>query len=200
VIAARPGNYLVAFPSFEYLEMLAPRIARLAGYEVLKQERRMSDAERAAVLARLGDYRGPGDSRVRPVLLLAVQGGAFTEGVDLPGEMCIGAIVVGPGLPRWSFERELVRAHFDRVYGRGFEYAYLYPAMSRVIQTAGRVIRTATDVGVVALVGDRFATDRYASLFPRDWYQRTPRELITSDPYSALRKFWAVVSPPPPGR
>ncbi|MBI3726568.1 ATP-dependent DNA helicase [bacterium] len=206
VVAARPGNYLAAFPSFEYLEMLAPRVASLPGFEVLRQERRTSDAERAAILARLQEYKGPPGRAGRggapptqdrparpPVLLLAVQGGVFTEGVDYPGEMCVGAIIVGPGLPRWSFERELVKTHFDRVYGRGFEYAYLYPGMSRVIQAAGRVIRTATDVGVVALVGDRFATERYASLFPRDWFVRHPRELVASDPYSDLVRFWARV-------
>ena len=195
VVAARSGNYIACFPSFEYLEMCAPRLTSLPGYEVVKQERRMSDAERAAVLDRLKEFH-PGGARL-PVLLLAVQGGAFTEGVDYPGEMCIGAIVVGPGLPRWSFERELVRAHFERSYGKGFEYAYLFPGMSRVIQAAGRVIRTATDAGIVALVGDRFATERYASLFPRDWYVRHPRELVTRDPYGALRRFWSGLEEKP---
>jgi DNA excision repair protein ERCC-2 len=192
VVAARSGNYLVAFPSFEYLEMLAPRLLDLPGFEVVKQKKSMSDPERAQVLARLAQFRGPGREGPPPVLLLAVQGGVFTEGIDLPGEMCIGAIVVGPGLPRLSFERELVKAHFDRVYGRGFEYAYLFPGMSRVIQAAGRVIRTATDVGVVALVGDRFAQERYTALFPRDWYVKRPRELVTDDPYGELRRFWAA--------
>ena len=86
--------------------------------------------------------------------------------------------------------RELIQAHFQRVYGRGFDYAFLYPGMSRVIQAAGRVIRTPTDEGVVVLVGDRFATDRYATLFPRDWYERHPRELVTHDPYGDLVRFW----------
>src|SRR5712692_9115800 len=102
--------------------MLAARLPSVPGFDVIKQERRMSDAERQAVLDRLKEFQGPGRSARPPVLLLAVQGGAFTEGVDYPGEMCVGAIVVGPGLPKWSFERELVRAHFERVYGRGFEY------------------------------------------------------------------------------
>lgn len=193
VIAARPGNYLVAFPSFEYLEMLAPRIQDIPGFEVVKQKKSMSDPERTAVLSRLGQFRGPGKDGPLPVILLAVQGGVFTEGVDLPGEMCIGAIIVGPGLPRLSFERELVKTHFDRVYGRGFEYAYLFPGMSKVIQAAGRVIRTATDVGVVALVGDRFAQERYTHLFPRDWFVKGPRELVTHDPYGELKRFWAGV-------
>jgi Rad3-related DNA helicase len=99
-------------------------------------------------------------------------------------------------LPSFRFERELVKAHFERLYGKGFEYAYLFPGMSRVIQAAGRVIRTATDTGVVALVGDRFATERYASLFPRDWYVRHPRELVTRDPYGTLTRFWAGLDQP----
>ncbi len=198
VVAARPGNYLVAVPSFEYLEMLAPRLVDLPGFLVVRQRKSMSDAERAAVLARLGQFLGPGRGGPPPVLLLAVQGGVFTEGIDLPGELCVGAIVVGPGLPRLSFERELVKAHFDRAYGRGFEYAYLYPGMSRVIQAAGRVIRTETDVGVVALVGDRFAQERYTSLFPRDWFVRNPRELVTQDPYGDLCRFWSSVDRPRP--
>lgn len=193
VLASRPGNYIACFPSFEYLEMLAPSLGDVPGYEVIRQDRRMRDAERAAVLARLAAFKGPGAGGPPPLLLLAVQGGIFTEGVDYPGEMCVGAIVVGPGLPKVSFERELVRGYFDRVYGRGFEYAYLYPGMSRVIQSAGRVIRTATDKGVVVLVGDRFATDRYSSLFPGDWYARDPRELVTDDPYGELVKFWAAL-------
>ena len=157
----------------------------------------MSEAERQAVIARLAAFKGPGMASPPPVLLLAVQGGIFTEGVDYPGEMCVGVIVVGPGLPRLSFERELVKGHFDRVYGRGFEYAYLYPGMSRVIQAAGRVIRTATDKGVVVLVGDRFATPRYTSHFPRDWYVDDPRELVTDDPYGELTRFWATVDARP---
>src|SRR5690606_12994541 len=92
-----------------------------------------------------------------------------------------------------DLERELVQAHFQRVYGRGFEYAFLYPGMSKVIQAAGRVIRTETDRGVVVLVGERFATPRYTGLFPRDWYRRHPRELICPDPYGELRAFWEAM-------
>src|SRR5438477_185650 len=103
--------------------------------------------------------------------------------------MCVGVIVVGFGLSRFLFECELVKGHFDHVYKHSFEYTYLYPNMSRVIQAAGRVIRTATDKAVVVLVGDRFATARYASHFPLDWYVIDPRELVTVDPYDELTHF-----------
>jgi DNA excision repair protein ERCC-2 len=188
VLASRPGNYLVCCPSFEYLTKLAPRLEHVPGFAVLAQPRSLDEAGRAEVLARLRE--GAEGSRP-PVVLLAVQGGIFTEGVDYPGPLCVGAIIVGPGLPRLSFERELIQAHFQRVYGRGFDYAFLDPGMSRVIQAAGRVIRTPTDEGVVVLVGDRFATERYASLFPRDWYERHPRELVSHDPYGELVRFWS---------
>ncbi|MGE0710278.1 MAG: helicase C-terminal domain-containing protein [Planctomycetota bacterium] len=188
VVAARPGNYLVCCPSFRYLGALADRIFELPGFHSIRQERGMSDEARAAVLARLREGPARGDP---PVVLFAVQGGVFTEGVDYSGEACVGAIVVGPGLPSVNFERGLIQDYYQRRYGRGFEYAFLYPGMSKVIQSAGRVIRTPTDRGVVALVGMRFATPRYSSLFPRDWYRDHPRELICPDPYGELRAFWA---------
>lgn len=188
VIAARPGNYLVCCPSFAYMQALAERLPEVPGHEVLHQARSMSEAERAAVLARLEQAV---HGRGLPVVLFTVQGGIFTEGVDYPGELCVGAIVIGPGLPQVNLERELIRAHYEQRYGEGFNYAFLYPGMNKVLQAAGRVIRTPEDKGVVALVGQRFATRRYSSLFPRDWYRESPRELISHDPYGDLQAFWS---------
>ncbi|RMG15709.1 MAG: hypothetical protein D6731_07740 [Planctomycetota bacterium] len=187
VVSAYRGNYLVCCPSFDYLEKLARQLGELPGYETLRQTPSMGEGRRAEVLERL---RRAASEAANPVLLLAVQGGIFTEGVDYPGAECVGAIIIGPGLPRVGFERELIQEHFQKVYGRGFEYAFLYPGMNKVIQAAGRVIRTPTDKGVVVLVGSRFATPRYAELFPRDWYERSPRELVCTDPYGELRRFW----------
>ncbi len=190
VLAARRGNYLVCCPSFAYLQKLGDLLGPLPGFEVIRQARYMPEATRAEVLQRLRDVHTRG---LPPVVLLVALGGIFTEGVDYPGETCIGAVVIGPGLPQVDLERELVQAHFQRTYGRGFEYAFLYPGMSKVIQAAGRVIRTETDRGVVVLVGGRFATPRYTALFPRDWYRRHPRELICPDPYGELRAFWEAM-------
>ena len=197
VVAARAGNYLVCCPSFAYLERLAERLEVLPGYEVLSQRRSMPGEERAAVLERVrqGPKRG-----LPPVVLFVVQGGIFTEGVDYPGDACIGAVVVGPGLPAVSFERSLMQDYYERTSGRGFEYAFLFPGMSKVIQSAGRVIRTSTDTGVVVLIGARFASPRYAEHLPRGWYETSPRELVCRDPYGALRAFWserdALEAPP----
>jgi DNA excision repair protein ERCC-2 len=145
----------------------------------------MTESDRTAVLQ--GLQQDNAGSR----LVLAVQGGIFAEGVDYPGEMLVGVIIVGPGLPRVDAEQELIRAYYEEHYGRGFAYAYLYPGMNRVIQSAGRVIRSETDIGVVALLGKRFTYTNYAALFPSHWYTKTPRELITRNYQQALAGFWA---------
>jgi DNA excision repair protein ERCC-2 len=123
-------------------------------------------------------------------LLLAVQGGIFAEGVDYPGDMLVGVMIIGPALPRMDAEQELIRDYFETHYERGFAYAYLYPGMNRVIQSAGRVIRSATDVGVIALIGKRFTYSNYTALFPSHWYTNSPRELITRDYQQSLARFW----------
>ena len=110
----------------------------------------------------------------------------------------IGAIIVGPGLPRVSFEQELMRQYYDEEFAdveggersRGFAYAYLYPGMNRVIQSAGRVIRSDTDRGIIVLMDRRFAQHPYIDLMPEHWYRYSPEELIATDLESALRKFW----------
>jgi DNA excision repair protein ERCC-2 len=129
-------------------------------------------------------------SGVDPTLLLAVQGGIFAEGVDYPGDMLIGVMIVGPGLPRVDVEQELIRAYYEDRYGRGFAYAYLYPGMNRVIQAAGRVIRSDTDVGIIALLDKRFAYSNYSALLPEHWYTDAPRELISKNYQQALARFW----------
>jgi len=185
VAAARPGNYFVFFPSFDYLDAVAPRLA-LEGSTVLRQARSMSERERAQLIERLRDEGGTH-------LVLAVQGGIFAEGVDYPGGMLIGVIVVGPGLPRVSFEQELMRQYYAERYEMGFEYAYLFVGMTRVIQSVGRLIRSEHDAGVAVLIGQRFATPRYADLFPPDWYEASPAELISRDLPGDLAAFWSGI-------
>jgi DNA excision repair protein ERCC-2 len=184
IVAQRQGNYVVFFPSFEALRQVRPWL-RSTDNGVLTQTQSMTEADRAAVLDAL---RREGSESL---LLLAVHGGIFAEGVDYPGAMLIGVIIVGPGLPRMDAEQELIRAYYEEHYGRGFAYAYLYPGMNRVVQSAGRVIRSETDVGIIALVGKRFTYTNYTALFPRYWYTHSPRELIARDYARTLRKFWA---------
>jgi DNA excision repair protein ERCC-2 len=187
IVSTKKGNYFVFFPSFEYLQAVADYVSP-PGFVVVRQERNMSERDRAEVLEGLTEGG-------RNHVILAVQGGIFAEGVDYPGEMLIGAIVVGPGLPRYDFEQELMREYFQERYGAGFEYAYLYPGMNRVVQSAGRVIRTESDRGIIALLGTRFARPEYYSLFPRDWYVYSPKELIAQDYLEEFRQFWSETEP-----
>jgi DNA excision repair protein ERCC-2 len=162
--AARRGNYLCFFPSYAYLQMVHDAFgAGGPGWEVLVQTPSMAEAEREAFLARF-DAENPGR-----LVGFAVLGGVFGEGIDLAGERLCGAVVVGVGLPGPSPERELVRTYFQEKLAAGFEYAYQYPGMNRVLQAAGRVIRSETDRGVVLLVDRRYASARYRRLFPDEW-------------------------------
>jgi DNA excision repair protein ERCC-2 len=180
----RPGNYLVFLSSYSYQREVVAHVDRSRiGHDVLVQRRAMNEADRDRYLDLL---REPGSNRI----LYAVQGGIFGEGVDYPGNMATAVIVVGPGLPRFDYEQELIREHFDQRYDKGFEYAYLYPGMHRVIQAAGRLIRSPNDVGVIVLLGERFADSQFTRLFPEDWYETTPRELITADLIGDVQAFW----------
>jgi DNA excision repair protein ERCC-2 len=184
VVAQRPGHYIAFFPSFEFLRLVRPWL-RVPTPCLLEQTEAMTDADRATMLRYLRQ------DAAAPLLVLAVQGGIFAEGVDYPGETLIGVIIVGPGLPRVDTEQELIRAYYEEKYGRGFAYAYLYPGMNRVIQSAGRVIRSETDVGIIALLDKRFTYTNYAALLPSHWYTSAPRELITRNYQRDLARFWA---------
>lgn len=98
-----------------------------------------------------------------------VMGGIFAEGIDLKGEALIGVMIVGTGLPQISNEREILKNFYQQREGNGFEYAFLYPGMNKVLQAAGRVIRTAEDRGVILLLDERFLRREYQCLFPREW-------------------------------
>ncbi|MYC82217.1 MAG: hypothetical protein F4X19_09020 [Acidobacteria bacterium] len=187
VVAVRPGNYLAFFPSFEFLGGVRPFL-RPDGYRLLVQKRTMGDHSRNALLEELA-------SSDQPHLLLGVQGGIFAEGVDYPGDLAIGVIIVGPALPRVGRELDLTRQYFEEQYGRGFEYACLFPGMNRVVQSAGRVIRSETDRGVIVLVGQRFGYENYMSLFPGDWYESSPSELVSGAFEDELTGFWGERQP-----
>ncbi|HEY0371570.1 MAG TPA: helicase C-terminal domain-containing protein, partial [Thermoanaerobaculia bacterium] len=150
----------------------------------------MTDYERNAILDILRDKRRDGN------LILAVSGGMYAEGVDYQGDMLSGVMVIGPALPQVSFEQELLKQYYDEQYGAGFEFAYLIPGMTRVVQSAGRVIRSETDVGVIALLCKRFTQESYTRYFPTDWYEDSPRELVSKKPASEIRSFFEAKSTP----
>ncbi len=118
-------------------------------------------------------------------VLLGVLGGIFSEGIDLPGDALLAAIVVGPALPPVGLERRLLSAWFEERYGHGFRYAYQVPGMARVVQAAGRVIRTPSDRGAIVLIGRRFLQRDYQAFFPQEW---SPQR--TNDPAAALAGHW----------
>ena len=141
---AHSGNDLVLFPSYRFLSEVAAKMPPTRA-RLLVQRPDLSDFERQQILRRLSSPPEGG------VLLLAVSGGMYAEGVDYPGELLSGVFVVSPALPQVSFERELLRRYFDEKEEAGFDYAYLQPGMTRVVQAAGRLIRSETDRGVIAL-------------------------------------------------
>lgn len=122
------------------------------------------------------------------LLGFCVMGGIFSEGIDLKNDSLIGAIIVGTGLPQVCYEREILKKYFDGWGENGFDYAYRYPGMNKVLQAAGRVIRTMDDVGIVVLLDERFLNPAYQRLFPREWNNY---EVVTTKQIAArVEKFW----------
>ncbi len=163
-VSAKAGNYMVYFPSYEYMEhVLDVFRARYPGVCCIVQKRHMTVAEREAFLGEFKDDEG----RLR--VGFCVLGGSFSEGVDLPGSRLIGAVIVGVGIPGLSDERNILRDYYENKCERGYDYAYTFPGMNRVLQAAGRVIRREEDRGIVVLIDDRYAEEPYLHLYPTHW-------------------------------
>ena len=161
----RPGNYLAFFSSFDYLEQaFAAFLARHPGVPAWAQTRGMAESERSGFVARF-EEGGHG-------IGFAVLGGAFGEGIDLPGSRLIGAFIASLGLPQYNAINEITRERMQARFGKGYEYTYLYPGLQKVVQAAGRVIRTEQDTGVLHLLDDRFARAEIRALLPRWWALR----------------------------
>ena len=184
-VSAKAGNYLVYFPSYDYMEkVLAQFLDKYPTVPHVVQQRNMRVREREAFL----DFFKEDEGKLR--VGFCVLGGSFSEGVDLPGNRLIGAIVVGVGIPGLSNERNILRDYYENKCERGYDYAYTYPGMNRVLQAAGRVIRTEDDRGVVVLIDSRYAEEPYLHLYPRHW------EGITAAANAGalsrrLAQFWA---------
>jgi DNA excision repair protein ERCC-2 len=182
VISIKKGNYIVFCPSFEFLQNLILYLGTVKS-EIITQRRQMVEEDRDYILSQLKES----DS---PTLLLAVMGGIFSEGVDFRGDMCIGVIIFSPGFPQITFERELIRQYYDSKQGNGFNYAYLYPGINKVIQSVGRLIRSQQDKGVIILAGERFADDEINQLFPDYWFEVEGDVVITEDLKKTIETFW----------
>ena len=177
------GNYLLFFPSYRYMQLVHDMVhSRCTSADIIVQRPDMNDQERNDFLARF--------RRENPQTLagFAVMGGIFGEAIDLVGDRLSGAAIVGVGLPAIGLEREVIRQYYTERIHSGFEFAYLYPGINRVLQAAGRVIRTEKDRGAVVLIDHRFATSRYRRLLPRQW--QPIRISGNAHLQGQLRAFW----------
>jgi len=158
------GNYLAYFPSYKYMNEVSRRfIAANPKITVICQSSGMTEAQRARFLSEFSLFG------MTTLVGFAVMGGVFGEGIDLVGERLSGVVVVGVGLPQLSLERNIIRHYFQETQESGYEYAYIYPGMNKVLQAAGRVIRTETDRGVILLMDERFTRPPYRGLLPEHW-------------------------------
>lgn len=164
VTESRPGNYMVFFPSYQYMgeieEILEEEPLKA---DLLVQGQGMGEAEKTEFLEEFEKERS------HSLAAFCVMGGVFSEGIDLKEERLIGVIVVGTGLPMVCVEQEVLKGYFDETEEKGFDFSYQYPGMNKVLQAAGRVIRTPGDRGVILLLDDRFLRRDHLELFPREW-------------------------------
>ena len=187
IVRNRYGNYLIFFPSHAFMQNIYQRFvecfAKQEEMECVMQEDYMDETSREEFLQRFS-----AEGEEKSLLGFCVLGGIFGEGIDLKNDSLIGAVIVGTGLPQVCNEREILKNYFEDAGDNGFDYAYRYPGMNKVLQAAGRVIRTAEDVGVVALLDERFLNWSYQKMFPREWDEF---EAVTVDRIAKrVERFW----------
>jgi DNA excision repair protein ERCC-2 len=180
---SKAGNYLICFPSYTYLKQIIDAFLQISGSaRVIIQRPHMSIMERSAFI---------GEFTLNPSASMAafvVMGGVFSEGIDMVGERLSGAVIVGVGLPQICLENQTLSEVFQDRFDQGFQYAYVYPGIARVLQAAGRVIRSETDRGIVLLIDDRWNEREYRSLLPRHWRVRqAANAAMLAD---SARMFW----------
>ena len=181
-VTVKTGNYLVFAPSYQVMEQVADRCLAYEDMECIRQESGMTEEEREVFLKEFEKERN------HSLVGFCVMGGIFSEGIDLTEDRLIGALIIGTGLPQVCREREIVKEYFDKKGMDGFAYAYQYPGMNKVLQAAGRVIRTEADRGMILLMDDRFATISYQRLFPREWEQHAYCQVDSLA--GQLQEFW----------
>lgn len=181
-VKTKNGNYFIFFPSFNYLEAVAGDYLVRYDENIIIQDRNMTKIERDNFLNKF-------TVKSAEVAFL-VLGGIFSEGVDLVGEKLIGTMIISVGMPGVSYDRNLIKKHFDKKGLNGFDYSYTYPGINRIFQAAGRVIRSDDDYGIVYLVDDRYARNKYKMLYPRHW-QNILYLNNSSNVKDITDKFWS---------
>lgn len=183
VAEARRGNYMAFFPSYRFMEDVYEEfIRRVPGITAVVQSQFMDEKEREQFLERFEASDSAG------LVGFCVMGGIFSEGIDLAADRLIGAVVVGTGLPQVCNDREIVKQYFDSRGMDGFDYSYRYPGMNKVLQSAGRVIRTENDRGIIVLLDGRFCQKQYQELFPREW--KVSRICSVGEIKEEAERFW----------
>ncbi|MQN00533.1 MAG: ATP-dependent DNA helicase [bacterium LCO1.1] len=186
VISEKTGNYMVFVPSYAIMDKISGYLLS-EEFDVICQTPEMKEDDRDKFLA---EFR---QKREKSLAAFCIAGGIFGEGVDLVGECLIGVIIAGLPLPQVSFEQEILSGYFDKKYGEGFNYAYLYTAVNKVLQSAGRLIRTENDKGVIVLLDDRFSRPDIRSLFPREWENIVDADIDNIN--EIIRDFWDRIKP-----
>lgn len=183
VVKSRDGNYLVFFPSYKYMNQVYKIFKENnEDIEVIIQNPGMAEEEKEKFLESFAV------DEKNTLVAFAVMGGIFGEGIDLTGDRLVGAIIVGVGLPQICLERNIIKDYFEERKGTGFEYAYVFPGMNKVMQAVGRVIRTETDRGVVMLIDERFSENTYKKLFLPEWQPQRVKSCIEIN--NILEEFW----------
>lgn len=191
MVRGKVGNYMVFLPSYTYLNTVYKLFEDKhgMGYDIIRQAPELTEDEKTAFLDLFHEksLKRMHNGEEKSLIGFAVLGGHFSEGIDLKGDVLIGVMVVGVGLPMIGFENELIKQYFDERAVDGFRFAYQYPGINKVMQSAGRVIRSEEDKGVVILVDQRYATGYYNNVLPKDW-GNTLTNLGAID--SQLNAFW----------
>ena len=187
VVTQKTGNYMVFFPSYKMMNDVADIYCEKYAdeTELMLQKNNMSEAEREEFLDRFSEKLD------RTLVAFGIMGGIFGEGIDLKNDRLIGAIVVGTGLPQISNERTILKDYYDAENGCGFDYAFRYPGINKVLQAAGRVIRTTEDTGVILLLDERFWQREYDLLYPREWSDRKPCNIANVG--KLVADFWEQI-------
>ena len=187
VVKAKMGNYLIFFPSYRFMEDVYQEFTQLLAsdeeeMELVIQQKHMDEEERENFL------RAFEMGREKSLIGFGVLGGIFSEGIDLTNEKLIGTLIIGTGLPQVCNEREILKSYFDQKGLYGFDYAYRYPGMNKVLQAAGRVIRTEDDRGVILLLDERFQREKGKEIFPKEWVdcERCRLDIVEEK----IRLFW----------
>ncbi len=182
-VITKMGNYIVYFPSYKYLEKVHEEFTKMyPDYTVNVQSPGMTEDEKSSFI----DFFQPNPDTHN--IGFCVLGGVYSEGIDLIADRLIGVIIVGVGLPQLCFERDIIKSYFDDKNNKGFEYSYMYPGMNKVLQAAGRLIRTESDRGVILLLDERFSRRDYQRLFPKEWF---PHKKVKENMIGkVLEEFW----------